>query len=151
LDRYRGRLCAFNDDIQGTAAVVLAGLLSASRMIGQSLQDQTILFYGAGAAASGIANLIVSAMQSEGLSQEQARAKCWFMDSKGLVVQSRTDLAEHKKPYAHDSPFLTDLPGAIRALRPTVLIGVSAQPNAFTPPVLRALAEMNAQPIVFAL
>jgi malate dehydrogenase (oxaloacetate-decarboxylating)(NADP+) len=151
LARYRGRICAFNDDIQGTAAVVLAGLLSAGRMTGRSLRDQTILFYGAGAAATGIANLIVLAMQSEGLSLEQSRSKCWFMDSKGLVVQSRTDLVEHKKPYAHNYPFLADLQGAIQVLRPTALIGVSAQQNAFTQPVLQALAQVNAQPIILAL
>jgi malate dehydrogenase (oxaloacetate-decarboxylating)(NADP+) len=151
LERYRHRLCTFNDDIQGTAAVVLAGLLSATRITGRPLKDQKILFYGAGAAASGIANLIVSAMQTEGLSEEQARGHCWFVDSKGLVVKSRTDLAEHKKPYAHDYPCIADLLGCIQALRPTALLGVSAQPNAFTPPVLRALAEINDQPIIFAL
>jgi malate dehydrogenase (oxaloacetate-decarboxylating)(NADP+) len=136
LDRYRGRICAFNDDIQGTAAVVLAGLLSAGRVMGRSLKDQRILFYGAGAAATGIANLIVLAMQTEGLSEEQSRSHCWFMDSKGLVVKSRTDLAEHKRPYAHDFPFTADLAGSIQALCPTTLIGVSAQQNAFTQPVL---------------
>jgi malate dehydrogenase (oxaloacetate-decarboxylating)(NADP+) len=151
LDRYRDRLCTFNDDIQGTAAVVLAGLLSATRITRRPLTDQKILFYGAGAAASGIANLIVSAMQTEGLSEEQARGHCWFVDSKGLVVRSRTDLAEHKKPYAHDHPFMADLPGSIQALRPTALLGVSAQPNVFTQPVLRALAEINDRPIIFAL
>jgi len=151
LDRYRNRICTFNDDIQGTAAVVLAGLLSATRITGRPLKHQKILFYGAGAAASGIANLIVSAMQAEGLSEEQSRGNCWFVDSKGLVVKSRTDLAEHKKPYAHDYPFSADLLGSIQALRPTALIGVSAQQGSFTPPVLRALAEINDQPIIFAL
>jgi malate dehydrogenase (oxaloacetate-decarboxylating)(NADP+) len=151
LDRYRNRICMFNDDIQGTAAVVLAGLLSATRITRRPLKDQKILFYGAGAAASGIANLIVSAMQTEGLSEDQARGNCWFVDSKGLVVKSRTDLADHKKPYAHDYPFIADLPGSIQALRPTALLGVSAQQNAFTEAVLRALAEINDQPIVFAL
>jgi malate dehydrogenase (oxaloacetate-decarboxylating)(NADP+) len=151
LDRYRDRICTFNDDIQGTAAVVLAGLLSAGRITGRSLRDQKILFYGAGAAASGIANLIVLAMQTEGLSEEQSRANCWFIDSKGLVVKSRADLAEHKKPYAHEFPFISDLPRAIQALRPTALMGVSAQQNSFTPPALRALAEINDQPIIFAL
>lgn len=151
LDRYRDRICTFNDDIQGTAAVVLAGLLSAGRITGRALKEQKILFLGAGAAASGIANLIVSAMQSEGISAEQARRNCWFVDSKGLVVKSRTNLADHKKPYAHDHPFCHDLLGAIQALRPTALIGVSAQQNSFTEPVLRALAEFNERPIIFAL
>ena len=151
LDRYRNRICTFNDDIQGTAAVVLAGLLSATRITGRPLKDQRILFYGAGAAASGIANLIVSAMQTEGLSAEQSRGNCWFVDSKGLVVKSRSDLAEHKKPFAHAYPFIADLAGCIQALRPTALLGVSAQQNSFTQPVLRALAEINDRPIIFAL
>jgi len=151
LDRYRDCTCTFNDDIQGTASVVLAGLFSAGRITGRTLKDQKILFFGAGAAASGIANLIVSAMQTEGISQEKARLNCWFVDSKGLVVKSRTDLADHKKPYAHDHPFLHDLLGAIQALRPTALVGVSAQQNSFTEAVLRALAEINERPIIFAL
>lgn len=151
LDRYHDRICTFNDDIQGTAAVVLAGLLSACRITGRSLKNQKILFYGAGAAASGIANLIISAMQTEGLSVEQSRGNCWFVDSKGLVVKSRTDLAKHKEPYAHDYPFIPDLPGAIQALRPTALIGVSAQQNSFTQSVLQALAKINDRPIIFAL
>jgi len=151
LHRYRDRICTFNDDIQGTAAVVLAGLLSAGRITGRSLKDQKILFYGAGAAASGIASLIVSAMQSEGLSEEQSRGNCWFVDSKGLIVKSRADLAEHKKPYAHDYPFIADLLGSVQALRPTALIGVSAQQDSFTQAVLQAMSEINGQPIIFAL
>jgi malate dehydrogenase (oxaloacetate-decarboxylating)(NADP+) len=151
LDRYRNRICTFNDDIQGTAAVVLAGLLSACRITERRFKDQKILFHGAGAAASGIAGLIALAMQGEGLSLEQAHSNCWFVDSKGLVVKSRTDLAEHKKPYAHDFPYVADLLGTIQAVRPTALIGVSAQPNSFTQPVLRAMAEINERPIIFAL
>jgi malate dehydrogenase (oxaloacetate-decarboxylating)(NADP+) len=151
LNRYRDRMCTFNDDIQGTAAVALAGLLSACRITGRSLRDQKILFFGAGAAATGIANLIASAMRTEGLSEEQARGNCWFVDSKGLVVKSRLDLADHKKPYAHDHPFLADLPTSVQALRPSALIGVSAQQNAFAPAVLRAMAEINDRPIIFAL
>jgi malate dehydrogenase (oxaloacetate-decarboxylating)(NADP+) len=151
LDRYRDRVCTFNDDIQGTAGMALAGLLSAGRITGRALKYQKILFFGAGAAASGIANLIVSAMQAEGISHEQARLNCWFVDSKGLVVKSRTDLADHKKPYAHEHPFVHNLPDAIQVLRPTALIGVSAQQNSFTEPVLRALAQINERPIIFAL
>jgi malate dehydrogenase (oxaloacetate-decarboxylating)(NADP+) len=151
LERYRERICTFNDDIQGTAAVVLAGLFSACRIVGRPLKSQKILFYGAGAAASGIANLIVSAMQAEGLSLAQSRSNCWFVDSKGLVVKSRRDLAEHKKPYAHDRPLVASLSEVIEALRPTALIGVSAQQNAFTDAVLRKLAKVNERPIVFAL
>jgi malate dehydrogenase (oxaloacetate-decarboxylating)(NADP+) len=151
LERYRNRICTFNDDIQGTAGVVLAGLLSAGRITGRALKDQKILFQGAGASAGGIANLIVSAMKGEGLSEEEARRNIWFVDSKGLVVRGRTDLADHKLPYAHDHSPVKDLESAVRALRPTALIGVSAQTQAFAEPILKAMAELNERPIIFSL
>ncbi len=151
LHRYRDQACTFNDDIQGTAAVTLAGLYSALRITGGRLSDQTILFLGAGEAGIGMADLIVSAMVEEGLSPEAARAKCWFVDSRGLVIGSRTDLAEHKARYAHDHAPVSDLLGAIEALRPAALIGASGQPGAFARPVVAAMARLNARPIVFAL
>ena len=151
LRRYRDRVTAFNDDIQGTAAVTLAGLLAAGRISGTALVDQRLLFLGAGAAAVGIADLIVGAMVKDGLDEAAARSRCWFVDSKGLVVRSRTDLAQHKRPYAHDHAFVPDLLHAVQALGPTGLIGVSAQPRTFTEPVLRAMAAINERPIVFAL
>ncbi len=151
LQKYRDRICTFNDDIQGTGGVVLAGLYSALRITGGQLKDQRILFLGAGEAGIGIAGLIVSAMVAEGLTEEEARERCWFVDSKGLVVQSRDDLAEHKLPYAHDHAFLPDFPSAVQALRPAAIIGVSGKPGTFTQPVLEAMARINARPIVFAL
>jgi len=151
LRRYRDRVTAFNDDIQGTAAVTLAGLLAAGRISGRPLVDQHLLFLGAGAAAVGIADLIVGAMVRDGLDEAAARSRCWFVDSKGLVVGSRTDLAQHKLPYAHDHAFIPDLLQAVQTLSPTGLIGVSAQPRTFTEPVLRAMAAANERPIVFAL
>ncbi len=151
LSKYRDRFCTFNDDIQGTGAVALAGLYSALRITGRRLSEQTVLFLGAGEAAIGIADLIVAAMVGEGLSEEEARGRCWLVDSGGLVVKSRTGLAGHKRPYAHDHPPLPDLPAAVEALRPTALIGVSGQPGTFTRPVLEAIARLNERPIVFAL
>ena len=151
LARYRDRVCCFNDDIQGTAAVALAGLLSATRITGQSLTDQRVLFLGAGSAATGIADLFVAAMVREGVPIEDARSKCWFVDSRGLVVASRTDLAAHKRPYAHEHAPAADLSAAVDALRPTALIGVSAQGGAFTEPVVRSMARHNRRPIVFPL
>jgi malate dehydrogenase (oxaloacetate-decarboxylating)(NADP+) len=151
LERYRHQSRVFNDDIQGTAAVTLAGLLSALHMTGRPLTDQTILFLGAGEAGIGIGDLIVSAMMEQGMSEADARKRCWFVDSKGLVVASRTDLAEHKKRFAHDHAFVTDLLTAVEALRPTALIGASGMPQTFTEPVVKAMAQMNAQPIIFAL
>jgi malate dehydrogenase (oxaloacetate-decarboxylating)(NADP+) len=151
LERYRSRVCTFNDDIQGTAAVTVAGLFSAARITGQKLRDQTILFLGAGSAATGIGHLIVSAMEEEGMSHGDALSQVWFVDSKGLVVKSRNDLAEHKQPFAHDGECLPDLLSAVQHVRPTTLIGVSGQPSTFTEPVLRAMAETNERPIVLAL
>ncbi|MCB9884842.1 MAG: NAD-dependent malic enzyme [Planctomycetes bacterium] len=151
LARYRDRVCCFNDDIQGTAAVALAGLLSATRLTGQSLSEQRVLFLGAGSAATGIADLIVSAMVREGMAEADARRRCWFVDSRGLVVASRADLAAHKRPYAHEHAPAADLLAAVEALRPTALIGVSAQAGTFTEPVVRAMARHNARPIVFPL
>lgn len=151
LAKYRDRQCCFNDDIQGTASVALAGLYSALRVTGAPLQEQRILFLGAGEAATGIADLAVAAMESEGLSQADARRRCWLVDSKGLVVASRTDLVEHKQHYAHDHPPAADFLAAVQALRPTAIIGVAAAGKAFTREVVEAMARINARPIIFAL
>jgi len=151
LEVYRDRVCMFNDDIQGTAAVTLAGLFSAGRIVDVKLTDQTILFLGAGSAATGIAHLIASAMMGQGMAEAEAMRRCWFVDSKGLVVASRRDLAAHKLPFAHDHAFIPDLLGAVEALGPTALVGVSAQPKTFTEPILRAMARLNDRPIVLAL
>jgi malate dehydrogenase (oxaloacetate-decarboxylating)(NADP+) len=151
LARYRDQLCTFNDDIQGTASVVLTALLTACRVTGQPITEQKLLFFGAGASATGVASLIVSAMVRAGLSEEQARGRCWFVDSKGLVVKSRPDLQAHKLPFAHEHAPASSLLEAVHALRPTGLIGLSTQPQTFTKPVLGAMAEINPRPIVFAL
>jgi len=151
LRRYRDHICVFNDDIQGTAAVALAGILSALRVTGGRLADQKLLFLGAGEAATGIADLIVSAMEAQGLSEAEARRRNWLVDSRGLVIKDRSDLAEHKLPYAHAHAPIGDFLTAIRTLRPTAIIGVAAVGGTFTPEVLQTMAELNARPIVFAL
>lgn len=152
LAKYRDRTCCFNDDIQGTAAVTLAGLYSAMRLVPRGrLADQRLLFLGAGEAGTGIADLVVSAMEAEGLSASEARARCWFVDSKGLVTSGRSGLAAHKRPYAHDHEPVGDLVAAVRSLRPTALIGASAQPHTFTRPVLEAMGALNERPVIFAL
>jgi malate dehydrogenase (oxaloacetate-decarboxylating)(NADP+) len=151
LERYRNQYCMFNDDIQGTASVALAGLYSALRLTGGKISEQRLLFLGAGEAAIGIGNLVSSAMMEEGLSLFQARSYCWFVDSGGLVVKSRTDLAEHKRPYAHDFAFCKDLDSAVEAIKPTAIIGVSGQPGTFTSGILQAMAHCNERPIIFAL
>ena len=151
LDRYKDRICTFNDDIQGTAAVALAGLLSALKVTGGKLADQKVLFMGAGEAATGIANLIVAAIVSEGGDEAAARRCCWLVDSKGLVVKSRTDLAKQKLPFAHEHAPVGDLLGAVKSIKPTAIIGVAAVGGTFTPEVLAEMAKNSARPIVFAL
>jgi len=151
LQKYRERIPTFNDDIQGTAAVALAGIFSALRITGGKLTDQKILFLGAGEAATGIADLLVSAMVSQGLKEEEARRHCWLVDSRGLVVKSRTELVEHKRPYAHEHAPIGDFLSAIKALKPTALIGVAAVGGTFTREVLEEMARLNERPIIFAL
>jgi len=151
LNKYRDRVCTFNDDIQGTGAVGLAGLYSALRIVGAKLRDQKILFFGAGEAGIGIGNMISSALVADGLSEQEARNRCWFVDSKGLVVKSRSDLTEYKLPYAHDYEHLRDFLSAVKSLSPTVIIGASGQPKTFTQSVLEAMAVYNQRPIVFAM
>ncbi len=151
LQRYRDRVSCFNDDIQGTAAVAVAGILSALRVTGTALREQTFLCLGAGEAATGISDLLVSAMVEEGLDEAAARARCWMVDSKGLVVAGRGELAEHKRPYAHAHAQIPDFIGAVRALRPTAIIGVGAAPGAFDEDVVREMSRLNQRPIVFAL
>jgi malate dehydrogenase (oxaloacetate-decarboxylating)(NADP+) len=151
LERYRDRVCTFNDDIQGTAAVALAGLFSALRITGGALGDQHVLFLGAGEAAVGIANLTSAALVAEGLALNEARARCWMVNSRGLVVRSRTDLADHKWPYAHDHEPVGDLLSAIRAVKPTILVGAAAVPGAFSREIIEEMAGLNARPIIFSL
>jgi malate dehydrogenase (oxaloacetate-decarboxylating)(NADP+) len=151
LQKYRDRIPTFNDDIQGTAAVTLAGILSALRVTGGALPAQTLLFQGAGEAATGIADLTVEWMVAKGVSKADARRRCWLFDSKGLVTAKRTDLAEHKRPYAHEHAGAAALLDAVKALRPTAIIGVAAVGGAFTEDIVRTMAAQNERPIVFAL
>lgn len=151
LHRYRDRACTFNDDIQGTAAVTLAGLISAQRLTGATLANQRLLFLGAGEAGIGIGDLIVEALGAAGVPLETARRQCWFVDSKGLVVRQRPDLVEHKLRFAHDHPPVSTLGAAVEQLQPTALIGVSGMPATFDEPVIRAMARLNRRPVIFAL
>ena len=151
LETYRDRIPTFNDDIQGTAAVALAGIFSALRITGEKLTDQQFLVMGAGEAAVGIADLISSAMEKNGLSAAEARRRCWLFDSQGLVVSGRPRLAKHKAAYAHDHAPIDDFVTAIRTLKPSGIIGVAATGGTFTRPVLEEVAKLNKRPIVFAL
>ena len=151
LNKYRERVCTFNDDIQGTAGVALAGIYSALRITRGKLKDQKAVFLGGGEAAVGISDLIVSAMVAEGVPLAEAKKRCWLVDSKGLVVKSRRDLQDHKLGYAHEHEPIPDLLTAVKTLKPTAIIGVSGQPGAFTEEIVRTMGEINEQPIVFAL
>ena len=151
LQDYRDRLPCFNDDIQGTAAVTLAGILSALRVTHRPLREQTFLFLGAGEAATGIADLLVSALVAEGMEEAAARRRSWMVDSRGLVVRGRQALAEHKRPYAHEHPPVVSFLEAVQVLRPTAIIGVGAVPGAFTREVIETISRLNDRPIVFAL
>ncbi len=149
LERYRDKICTYNDDIQGTAAVALAGMFGALRISGQKLTDQRFLFLGGGSAATGIAELISQAMALEGLSITDARARNWLFDINGLMVKSRTDLAAFQKPFALEHAPIDKFVDAVRALRPTGIIGVSTVPKLFNQQVIEAMAEINERPIVF--
>lgn len=151
LETWRDRICTFNDDIQGTASVTLAGLLSAARITGVPLEGMRLLFLGAGEAGIGIGDLVVESLVAGGLSEAEARQRCWFVDSRGLVVRSRTDLAEHKRRFAHEHAPVSSLLEAVEELRPHAIVGVSGTPNTFTPEVLEAMARHHARPIVLAL
>lgn len=151
LARYRDRVCTFNDDIQGTAAVSVAALLGATRITGEPLTEQRILFFGAGASAMGVASLIVAAMVRNGLDEAAARSRVWLFDSKGLVTSARDDLTPAKRTWAHEHARIEDLTAAVDAIRPTALIGLSTRGGAFHDGVLRAMAAHNRRPIVFAL
>jgi malate dehydrogenase (oxaloacetate-decarboxylating)(NADP+) len=149
LETYKDKICTYNDDIQGTAGVALAGLYAALRITGQKLTDQRFLFMGAGSAATGIAELISEAMVMEGLTIEEARGRNWLFDINGLVESTRTDLADFQKPFAHQHAPCKAFVDAINDLKPTGIVGVSTVPKLFNQPVIEAMSKVNAQPIIF--
>lgn len=149
LARWRERICTFNDDIQGTASVALAGVLAALRLTGGKLIGQRFLFLGAGSAGTGIAELISQAMAQEGLPLDEARARSALFDVNGLVVASRSDLADFQRAFAPDRPPIATFVEAIRVLKPTTIVGVSGVPHLFTRPVVEAMAKINERPLIF--
>lgn len=152
LHEYRDRICSFNDDIQGTASVSVAGIISAVRRMGGKLADQKLLFLGAGEAGTGIGELWTEALRHEGLSEEEARKRCWFVDSKGLITKSRWEsLNDHKRPFAHEHAPVATFEEAVDAIKPTAIIGVAGMARTFTPAILQKMAALNKTPIVFAL
>lgn len=153
LDTYRDKYCTFNDDIQGTASVALAGVLASLRVTNTKLSDNTFLFLGAGEASLGIAMLIVMAMMKDGLSHAEACSKIWLIDSNGLLIKNRSDggITGHKVQFAKDNPPMNKLNEIVRLVKPTVLIGAAAAGGAFTPEILKDMATFNERPVIFAL
>jgi malate dehydrogenase (oxaloacetate-decarboxylating)(NADP+) len=149
LARYRDRVCCFNDDIQGTASVAVAGLFGANRILGKRLRDHTYLFFGAGSAAVGIADLVCQQMVREGMSDADAHARCWLVNSRGLVTAETTGLSEFQRPFAHAHPPERDLAAIVEAIRPSVLVGVSTIPHSFSRQVIEAMARINERPVIF--
>ncbi|KAG6872707.1 hypothetical protein C0995_007375 [Termitomyces sp. Mi166 len=158
LERYRNKYPVFNDDIQGTGAVVLSGLINAARLSsaasGRPITDHRILFFGAGSAGVGVAMQLMSFFTLNGLSQDQARERIWLIDSQGLVFDARGPIAEHKKFFSrkdHSGPPITEILDIIEYVKPTALLGLSTISNAFTPDVIQAMAVLNPRPIIFPL
>jgi malate dehydrogenase (oxaloacetate-decarboxylating)(NADP+) len=149
LERYRNEICTFNDDIQGTAGVALAGILASSRLTKQKITDQRFLFLGAGSAGTGIAELISMAMAEAGMDIHEARRRIALFDVNGLLVTSRKDIADFQRPFAQDRAPISTFVEAVKALKPTGIIGVSGIPKLFTREVIETMAELNQRPIIF--
>ncbi|MBV8398382.1 MAG: oxaloacetate-decarboxylating malate dehydrogenase, partial [Acetobacteraceae bacterium] len=151
LKRYRDKYCVYNDDVQGTAGIVLAGMINATRIKGSQLKDEKYLFLGAGSAGIGLADLLCSALVQQGMSVEDAQARVYMFDVNGLLVPNRTDLLDFQKPYAHPHSATRDFVEAIKSIKPTTIIGVSTVGGAFTKQVVEAMSEINERPVVLAL
>ena len=153
LERYRDRLCTFNDDIQGTGAVTVAGLLAAMKLLGSTLSEQRIVILGAGSSAIGICDQIVAAMIQAGRAEQDAKRKLWLVDSKGLVHKGRSNLESSKQKYAQPAA-ATETVGfldVVKNVHPTVLLGTSGQRGAFSEDVTREMARHVARPVIFPL
>lgn len=161
LDRYREVLCSFNDDIQGTAAVTIAGLLAASKASGSRMRDQRIVIFGGGTAGTGIADQLVTTMMLEGLTKAEAISRIFILDREGLIVASQTNVESYQRRYARPTEdfahwqiphgYLIDLENVVDNIHPTILIGASAQPCSFTESVIRKMADYVERPIIFPL
>jgi malate dehydrogenase (oxaloacetate-decarboxylating)(NADP+) len=151
LWRYRDKYCVYNDDVQGTASIVLAGMLNAAKIKGTQLREEKYLFLGAGSAAIGLADLLCAALVQKGMPLKEAQSRIYMFDVNGLLESSRTDLYDFQQPYAHDLPPTRDFVAAIESIKPSTLIGVSTVGGAFTPKVIESMSRINERPVILAL
>ncbi len=151
LQRYRDKYCVYNDDVQGTAGITLAGMINAAKLKGTKLKDEKYLFLGAGSAGIGLANLLCSALVAQGLTLKEAQSRVYMFDINGLLESSRTDLVDFQKPYAHQHAPTRDFVAAIESIKPTTIIGVSTIGGAFNQKVIEAMSKINDRPVILAL
>jgi len=151
LQRYRDKYCVYNDDVQGTAGITLAGMINATKLKGTKLKDEKYLFLGAGSAGIGLANLLCSALVAQGLTLKEAQSRVYMFDINGLLESTRKDLVDFQQPYAHQHVPTRDFVGAIESIKPTTIIGVSTIGGAFTQKVVESMARTNDRPVILAL
>ncbi|ARN81159.1 NAD-dependent malic enzyme [Methylocystis bryophila] len=151
LERYRQKYCVYNDDVQGTAGITLAGMINATKIKGTRLKDETYLFLGAGSAGVGLANLLCSALVAQGMTLQDAQSRVHMFDVNGLLESSRTDLVDFQKPYAHKHAPTRDFVAAVESIKPSTIIGVSTIGGAFTQDVIEAMSRINERPVILAL
>ena len=151
LQRYRDKYCVYNDDVQGTAGITLTGMINATKIKGTKLKDEKYLFLGAGSAGIGLADLLCSALVAQGMNLKEAQSRVYMFDINGLLVESRTDLLDFQKPYAHQHAPTRDFVAAIESIKPTTIIGVSTIGGAFHQKVIEAMARINERPVILAL
>jgi malate dehydrogenase (oxaloacetate-decarboxylating)(NADP+) len=151
LQRYRDRYCVYNDDVQGTAGITLAGMINATKLKGTKLKDEKYLFLGAGSAGIGLANLLCSALVAQGVPLKDAQSRVYMFDVNGLLESTRKDLVDFQKPYAHQHAPTNDFAAAIESIKPTTIIGVSTIGGAFTQKVVESMSRINERPVILAL
>jgi malate dehydrogenase (oxaloacetate-decarboxylating)(NADP+) len=151
LQRYRDKYCVYNDDVQGTAGITLAGMINATKLKGTKLKDEKYLFLGAGSAGIGLADLLCSALVAQGVALNEAQARIHMFDINGLLESTRTDLVDFQKPYAHQHAPTRDFVAAIESIKPTTIIGVSTVGGAFNQKVVESMSLINERPVILAL
>jgi malate dehydrogenase (oxaloacetate-decarboxylating)(NADP+) len=151
LQRYRDKYCVYNDDVQGTAGITLAGMINAAKLKGTKLKDEKYLFLGAGSAGIGLANLLCSALVAQGMTLKEAQSRVYMFDINGLLEATRKDLVDFQKPYAHQHAPTRNFVAAIESIKPTTIIGVSTIGGAFNQKVIETMSRINQRPVVLAL